>query len=223
MQTFLFYVMQLNNTDKIYSMLKCFIETAKILDPKRLGKQRVEASQLINIIENKIKLDDDYEDRIQAKKIVSEFEDKPDKWPYKIEFEKFKKRLKRVGFRNHPAVKQWTPYVESLKLYFNVMVKQWVLKGYNNNYSPYKINEKNLVVPPFLYNEKFIEYQRRNMIRKDQGYYSKHFGKELEPFSGYYWFIEKDQYKLIKTKTSTVSRKRKSIKKTTKSKKIKLR
>ena len=59
-----------------------FKRTAKVLDYRRLGKQRVEGMQIINAIEN------------------------PDP----------------QGWKNHPIVIMWTPYVTALKHYTNVMI-----------------------------------------------------------------------------------------------------
>ena len=38
-----------------------------------------------------------------------------------------------TGWKHHPIVKMWTPYVDSLKYYTNVIIDEWVSRGYNNN------------------------------------------------------------------------------------------
>ena len=58
-----------------------FKDTAKVLDYRRLGKQRVEGMQIIQTIEN------------------------------------------QNGWKNHPIVKMWTPYVPALKQYTNISVQ----------------------------------------------------------------------------------------------------
>ena len=59
-----------------------FEKSAKVLDYRRLGKQRVEGMQIINAIENP----------------------------------------NPQGWKNHPIVIMWTPYVTALKHYTNVMI-----------------------------------------------------------------------------------------------------
>ena len=40
---------------------------------------------------------------------------------------------KKQGWQNHPATIMWTPYVNALKLYTNVIILEWIKRGYNNN------------------------------------------------------------------------------------------
>ena len=64
-----------------------FSKTAKCLDYKRLGKQRVEAKQILNILL----------DRTETK-----------------------------GWRNHPAVLMWVGYENALKIYYNMILDEWI-------------------------------------------------------------------------------------------------
>ena len=79
-----------------------FKDTFKVLDYKRLGKQRVEAHQILNIL-----LD----------------------------------RTKTKGWRSHPIVQMWKGYESALQLYFNLCVKEWIKRGYNNNMKLEYINK----------------------------------------------------------------------------------
>ena len=76
-----------------------FNETASVLDWKRLGKQRVEAMQIVNAI------------------------------------------VKQTGWRHHPVVHMWTPYVPALKHYTNVMIEEWIKRGYNNTMNLYDVTK----------------------------------------------------------------------------------
>ena len=67
-----------------------FVNISKVLDYKRLGKQRVEARQILNTI------------------------------------------LNGGGWSNHPAIKMWRGYENALILYSNIMIKEWILRGYRN-------------------------------------------------------------------------------------------
>ena len=84
-----------------------FRESAKVLDWRRLGKQRVEGMQIINAIEGKKRKDGK---------------------PYK-------------GWLNHPCTVMWRPYLNSLKHYTNIIITEWMKRGYNNNMEFYEFND----------------------------------------------------------------------------------
>ena len=84
---------------------KSFEESAKVLDWRRLGKQRVEGMQFINAIEQKPRKDGK---------------------PYK-------------GWLNHPATVMWRPHVDLLKHYTNIIIQEWIDRGYNNNMKFYDV------------------------------------------------------------------------------------
>ena len=109
---------------------RSFRESAKVLDWRRLGKQRVEGMQIINAIEGKKRKDGK---------------------PYK-------------GWLNHPATVMWRPYVNALKHYTNVIIREWIGRGYNNNMEIYKI--KQIEVPHWLGKESFHSSHRSILLRK---------------------------------------------------------
>ena len=106
-----------------------FTKTAKVLDWRRLGKQRVEGMQIIQTIE------------------------------------------KQNGWKNHPIVKMWTPYVPALKQYTNIIITEWIGRGYNNNMEFYDID--NVEYPDWLGDERFHASHRANLLRKDFDWYSQ--------------------------------------------------
>ena len=116
--------------------------TAKTLDWKRLGKQRVEGMQIINAIE------------------------------------------KDTGWKHHPIVNMWKPYVNALKHYTNIMIAEWIRRGYNNNMKIYDVN--NIIKPHWLGKEEFHSSHRANLLRKDREYYSQ-FNWQENPESPYVW------------------------------------
>ena len=127
---------------------KSFKKTAKCLDYKRLGKQRIEAFQIIQTIKA-IKSNSSY------------------------------------GWKNHPAVLMWIKYPNSLKQYHNIIINEWINRGYKNNMPFLKIHGK-IKHPPWLGNRKFHSYHKANLLRKNFNYYSKFKWKET-PTKGYYW------------------------------------
>lgn len=49
------------------------------------------------------------------------------------------------GWVNHPAAHMWEPYPEALKLYMDAMVREWVRRGYKNNY---ELHYPNIEIQP---------------------------------------------------------------------------
>ena len=92
----------------------------------------------------------------------------------------------KQGWQNHPIVIMWTPYVDSLKYYTNVMIKEWIRQGYNNNMEKYKLNFLNIKFPHWLGDVRFHSSHRANLLRKDYEYYSQ-FGWTENPKSPYVW------------------------------------
>ena len=129
---------------------KSFEKSAKVLDWRRLGKQRVEGMQIINAINNP----------------------------------------NPQGWKNHPATIMWTPYIDALKHYTNVIIREWISRGYNNNMEFYDvdelINDDVVDFPHWLGKEEFHSSHRANLLRKDYEYYSQ-FGWKENPKSPYVW------------------------------------
>lgn len=115
--------------------------TARLLDYKRLGKQRVEAMQIINVLER--------EERGEINK----------------------------GWKNHPATKMWRGNVNQLKKYTNVMITEWIRRGYKNTMKFYSIDEtdvesENETDVPWFVKWKPLQYSHMaSLVRKDRDFY----------------------------------------------------
>jgi hypothetical protein len=140
-----------------------FEKSAKILDYRRLGKQRVEAWQLMLCLE--------------------------DPWAIKIRNERISKGLikntpLRTTWRKHPAAQMWSKSIEVLHSYYNYMVKEWISRGYNNTmpFAP-ALNEKK---PSWLGNQNFHSSHRSALLFKNFEYYSQ-FGWIEIPKLDYIW------------------------------------
>jgi hypothetical protein len=95
---------------------------------------------------------------------------------------------KGKGWINHPAVKMWEGYDEMLKLYFNVIVKEWVDRGYVNNYEYFDIDETKLVSPWWLGDKDFHRAMRSRLIEKNEDFYLPKFPKDKGFNDGkYFW------------------------------------
>ena len=123
-----------------------FQKSVQCLDYKRLGKQRVEAKQIIDILSSDIQ----------------------SRW------------------RNHPAVKMWNGYENSLKSYYNYTIIEWVGRGYNNSMKLFSMTEE--TIPPWL-TEEFCNAHRSNLLRKHPIYYSQ-FGWNVPNDLPYIWPVK---------------------------------
>lgn len=124
-----------------------FIESARVLDYRRLGKQRVEAMQILNALQGTQK-----------------------------------------GWVNHPAVTMWRGYEDALRLYHDVMIGEWIERGYNNN-MPLLFDYERCptdILPDWIGNEDFHKSHRSNLLRKDPEWYLQ-FGWTEGPSLEYVW------------------------------------
>lgn len=134
-----------------------FRQSAACLDYRRLGKQRVEAFQLL------VAIDDEWALEMRAKKGLTA--------PVK-------------GWRNHPAARMWRGHAQSLGYYMNIMIEEWVSRGYNNSMSLYP--NTTLLKPAWFGDNAFHASHRSNLLRKDIQYYSR-FGWSEPPDLPYIW------------------------------------
>jgi hypothetical protein len=128
-----------------------FEKSALVLDYRRLGKQRVEAMQLIDTL-------------LQRPTKTG----KP-----------------RKGWINHPAAVMWRGYVPALQHYHNVIIQEWIDRGYNNNMQ-LEVIEGEVVMPSWIGNEAFHASHRSNLLRKDPEFYTQ-WGWTESPDLEYIW------------------------------------
>ncbi len=117
--------------------------TVKLLDYKRLGKQRVEAKQIIEIIEKSSKLHSLL----------------------------MKESNTKISWANHPIVAMWCNNLNGLKYYCNACIREWINRGYKNNMTLYSIQEKLEDLPWWFCNIQLQNSHRASLIRKDSIYY----------------------------------------------------
>jgi hypothetical protein len=133
-----------NNTLQTFLPYPDFTESASVLDRLRLGRQRVEAYQILRVLAG----------------------------------------LSR-GWHNHPAVLMWQGYELALGDYLNVMIDEWVKRGYRNNM--YRVAlEPGYALPPWLGAPEFLAAHRSSLLRKDREYY-RNFWPEESPDLEYVW------------------------------------
>lgn len=123
-----------------------YIRSVQNLDMKRLGKQRIEAKQIVDILEGK-----------------------PSKQ------------------KNHPAIKMWVGYTNSLKYYTNCCIDEWIRRGYKNTMVKYSTGFQN-EDPWYIGNADFHRAMRARLIEKDKEFYLPKFpGDERFNDGKYFW------------------------------------
>lgn len=152
-----------------------YLDTAKILDYKRLGKQRVEAYQIFKALRG------DYH--------------------------------RSKGWINHPATAMWRGFEYQLALYGLTISQEFLDRGYNGQRmveiftqlatQAFAQDKQN---PPWWVQSKLLQKTHQsNLLRKDFGYYSKHFsGTDNLP---YVWpLCDQNTYRLgTFTERNTIS------------------
>jgi len=112
-----------------------FSESAHCLDYRRLGKQRVEAWQIYQIVSG---------------------------------------QRTTGGWVNHPATKMWEGHATALAWYYDIIVLEWISRGYTNTMSPLKVSLESIVMPPFIGDKAFHDSHKSNLLRKDYIFYSQY-------------------------------------------------
>lgn len=62
------------------------------------------------------------------------------------------------GWRNHPALKSWFGFTNHLKVYFNIITREWIRRGFVNNMTLYSIDERPYHIVPCGFDGKSISY-----------------------------------------------------------------
>jgi hypothetical protein len=168
-----------------------FSESAKCLDNRRLGKQRVECLQILNTLKKGPLICCVCRDSAADCACPFDGPHNPLKTPW----------------YNHPAVKMWAGFEKSLAIYGLYICNEWIKRGFKDScfdkihqYIPnYKFKEYNYIdysgltakeypCPEWLGNEKFHSSHRAALLSKNLDHYSK-FGW-TEPVlnaTNYYW------------------------------------
>jgi hypothetical protein len=159
-----------------------FKKSASQLDNRRLGKQRVEAYQILNIIENLRILSG--QSGIRCMDNFNTFVNEIKKW-YKsqsclyilnddntLEESEDKdvkltkgQRLIKMGFSTHPAVEMWFGYEDALKEYIDAHIHEWIHRGYKNTMQIYNVKAKRY--PEWIFWSHFHQNHRSALLSKE--------------------------------------------------------
>ena len=144
-----------------------FAASAKCLDYRRLGKQRIECLQILTAIASP-----EWICKV-CKKCCVEHGNKvvcsehPDP-----------KNVVHPGWKYHSATKMWIGYEQALIRYGVAMCDEWIQRGYSDttkdkilSFSA-KFSSSTADNPPWLGDKKFHDSHKSNLLRKDKLYYS---------------------------------------------------
>jgi len=191
-----------------------FTKSAELLDSRRLGKQRVEAYQILNLIHNINILS--FESGIQQKSDFQTFVKQLKKWYVSQPFvyilsnkhepksdliksydkkpqmsSNSNQRVLKMGFCNHPVVEMWYGYEEALMEYIDAHIYEWIKRGYKNTMKIY--NVKASKHPTWCNLNEFHENHRGALLKKELEREEKPWYQEkmefliARPFEDYIW------------------------------------
>jgi len=123
-----------------------FRKSLKCLDYRRLGKQRVEAFQLLCA--------------------------NGDEWALATRTKRTGKTDTPKGWINHPAAVMWRQYGLALRQYYNDCIDEWVRRGYNNTMEKAPVPLA-FEQPYWIGDNKLHASHRSNLLRKDADYYGQ--------------------------------------------------
>ena len=201
-------------------MKKSFKDSVKILDWKRLGKQRSECTILINALIKIEKLEkklsfpynEDIDLAVHLRNLGREYNkqdfvyidmderrQEDNRWREDSKWRKVNKdnekkiarlinkggKVLKTGYFFHSVTKMWYGYTNALKFYLNIVLAEWIKRGYNNKMEPYD-NLPDVIEPPFwLGSKKLHDSHKSQLYHKDKEHYEEHFGKLK--LIDYYW------------------------------------
>jgi hypothetical protein len=95
------------------------------------------------------------------------------------------------GWANHPATKMWAGHVESLMLYTDCCIREWIDRGYENTMTLMIVDlsapfVSKIKPPKWLGDEAFHASHRSALLAKDPEFYGQ-YGWTDEPKIDYVW------------------------------------
>lgn len=122
-----------------------FQRSAKALDYRRLGKQRVECKQILKALGFEIE-------------------------PTTLVLVHVPGLTTR-GWVNHPASLMWKGYEQALALYQRTMILEWLARGYKNTMLILAAATETPEMPPWMGREDLHASHRSNLLRKLPDFY----------------------------------------------------
>ena len=129
-----------------------FEKSAACLDTKRLGKQRLEANQILKALDT------------------------------------------GQGWIHHPITKMWAGYENALKFYFNAILREWINRGFQNNFTFAKVGLGPLGFPRWLTEDSpIMAAHKASLSAKDHSHYNHLWPHIIPIYSTNLWYnMEED-------------------------------
>jgi hypothetical protein len=131
-----------------------FPRSAEVLDARRLGKQRVETLQVMQVL-TALRWDN-------SAGVIQSYQPK--------------------GWRTHPVVLMWKGFEAALVAYQDAVCRSWTQRGFNDTCAGKTSGllaasglPSVVVLPPWFGDEALHRSHQSNLIRKDPGLYAAHF------------------------------------------------
>jgi len=160
-----------------------YAKTAETLDQKRLGKQRVETLQVMQVL---------LEERLITSDKVTYLAKVRNDEGERVEVERTRRvprpkelwerqRFTPKGWSHHPAVLMWRGHELALFEYQKAICKEWVKRGYSDSclekseylIAPHRDGLSD-TTPDFIGDEEFHKSHKSNLFRKDEEYYAQY-------------------------------------------------
>jgi len=90
------------------------------------------------------------------------------------------------GWSKHPAVTMWRGSERALQLYHDVVVREWVARGYKNSMELFCPDSAKIKLPWWLGDDEFHSSHRAALLLKNPDYYGQ-FGWSETPQNCYIW------------------------------------
>jgi len=155
-----------------------FVRSAQLLDRKRLGKQRVEAQQILDCclklrflgtVYNNPMPDDPYQHYDWIRQVATSYKQSNFSLvvtPITSEITLIASTTQSsLGWVYHPAVLMWVKYTDALKEYIDVHIEEWLRRGYQNTMTRYTI--RGGLRPTWTYDADFIGRHRSMLLQKE--------------------------------------------------------
>jgi hypothetical protein len=139
-------------------------KSLQCLDDRRLGKQRVEAFQILCALGD----------------------------PWALEERKRRGLLKPLGsgWKNHPAVLQWKGKETALGLYMGAAIDEWVKRKFQNTMRKRSVRGEYVgfpdCCPRWFYDKAYHDSHKSNLLRKDPEFYGR-YGWDVPSDLPYIW------------------------------------
>lgn len=186
-----------------------FTISASWLDNRRLGKQRVEAYQILLLLEDLNALSICLNiprptDPTLIRAWITQIDQTYKRLPYfyirsdtmmirtdgKHQSEG---RFIKLGFVHHPAVRMWVGYEDALREYITAHIQEWIKRKFTNTMTMYDI--KDSPRPPWMMDGKIYQNHRAALLEKEMSrseapwYINRKEFTQVGSFPGYIWPI----------------------------------